>query len=505
MNRGFRVLLFVLIALTMTTAAVFADDPPIRLELDGKVVQTEVPPIIVSGRTMAPAKYLFEAMGGTVDWFEQTRQVKIVLEDTTVLLTIDSKGAQVNGQTVTMDVAPMIKNGRTLVPTSFVAQQLGFTVNWVNDTRTVQIITPVPVDQAEIISIDTERLESDTYRIIVEADGELGDFKGVFYDSPDRYSVDIKGAELTMVAEGQEGSIHPNNSVFSTVRYAQFDDSTVRIVADLAIKAKAELSLSPDKKTLFIDLKADDSSSNGNMGDTGNTGNDGSLGNGGNNGWIGDSTTANPDLIAGLDIPLLDGRMQDKLVVIDPGHGGVDSGSLGYDSNRKIIQMEKDLNIAVALRLNQLLQAAGVRTYMLRTDDSTMALYDRPAKANELGGYLYVAIHNNSNDSAAPSGTETHYYSKASEAAYGYGSKQVADLVQAELMKSVGLKNRGIKSSPTLAVLNRSQMPAIIIEGAFISNPTELAYMMTDAFKEAYALGAARGIVKAMNEVAAGL
>jgi len=66
----------------------------------------------------------------------------------------------------------------------------------------------------------------------------------------------------------------------------------------------------------------------------------------------------------------------------------------------------------------------------------------------------------------------------------------------------MGLLRRGVKKSPSYVVLRCTEMPAIIIEGAFISNPSDLEYMMSDTFVNDYALGAARGIIKALNAAA---
>lgn len=492
MKKGFHFLSLaftvVLVCTIMFAGAgeVFAAGEDITLKLDGSVVQTEVPPIIISGRTMTPAKFLFEAMGGKVEWIAETRQVKVALNDTSVLLTINSNTAQVNGQTKTMDVAPIIKNQRTLIPTSFVAQELGCGVTWINDTRTVEITSApaAPKVSAKINYITTERVDSGIYRVMIQSDQEIKEYKAAPYDAPSRFVLDIYNAELTVEREENEGHIKGDGQLFSQVRFSQFEPTTVRVVADLEGETEGSVSLSADKKTIYMVLKMKTE-------------------------LPPDNPVEKPQMpdqqgvaadITGMGIPELDPGLSDRLVVIDPGHGGTDSGSLGKDSTGKTVQMEKDLNLAIALRLNELLRGAGVNTYMLRTDDSSMTLYARPAKANELNASLYVAVHNNSNESPTPSGTETHYYNKPDDPSYGYTSKAIADTVQSELVKTLRLKDRKTKSSPSLAVLNKTQMPAIIIEGAFISNPAELAFMMTDEFKEAYALGAARGIVKALNQ-----
>ena len=68
------------------------------------------------------------------------------------------------------------------------------------------------------------------------------------------------------------------------------------------------------------------------------------------------------------------------------------------------------------------------------------------------------------------------------------------------MVKSLGLFDRGAKSEPAYAVLNKTVMPAIIIEGAFLSNDENLELMMTDEFRELYALSAAKSIVKILND-----
>ena len=82
---------------------------------------------------------------------------------------------------------------------------------------------------------------------------------------------------------------------------------------------------------------------------------------------------------------------------------------------------------------------------------------------------------------------------------YGITSKELAAYIQKELVAEIGLKDRGIINCPHLAVLNKSLMPAVIIEGGFLSNPDDLAVMLTEEFKEAYAVAAARGIINSLN------
>ena len=148
-----------------------------------------------------------------------------------------------------------------------------------------------------------------------------------------------------------------------------------------------------------------------------------------------------------------------------------------------------------------MLKAAGANTYMLREDDTYISLYGRPELANAASGDLYIGVHNNSSDvNKSAKGTEVYYNSKANESDYGIYSKELATIAQAELVKILGTNDRGAKSQPAYAVLNKTMMPAIIIEGAFISNIDDLKYMLTDEFRQRYAYAVAKAIIQVLNK-----
>ncbi len=165
-----------------------------------------------------------------------------------------------------------------------------------------------------------------------------------------------------------------------------------------------------------------------------------------------------------------------------------------------VVLNERDINLDVATRLNRMLKAAGVSTYILRETDTTITLYERPTLANAANGDLYVSIHNNSSVNSGANGVEVYYNSKATECDYGLYSKDLAEAVQANMVEALGLFDRGAKSEPAYAVLNKTQMPAIIIEGAFLSNAANLSLMQTDEFREQYALATAKAIIQTLNE-----
>ena len=204
-------------------------------------------------------------------------------------------------------------------------------------------------------------------------------------------------------------------------------------------------------------------------------------------------------------LDMLNEAAAQKLIFIDVGHGGRDTGAIGHE-NKKDELREKTLNLKVALCLREFLNEAGANFYMVREKDTYYALLERPEIANSMGAQLFVSIHNNSSDHDWPTGTEVHYYSKVDEDGrdemelYGIYSKSVAESVQKEMLKTLGTFDRGVKSSPKLAVLNKTDMPAIIIEGAFLSNEEDFEMMKTNEYAMRYAYAAAKGIIAAMNK-----
>ncbi len=179
---------------------------------------------------------------------------------------------------------------------------------------------------------------------------------------------------------------------------------------------------------------------------------------------------------------------EDRLIVIDPGHGGADPGAVHGALT------EKSLNIDIAKRLNSLLKSRGVNTYMTRDDDTYIGLYERSYIANKLNATLFLSIHNNSYNVSAK-GTETLYFpSKA-----GFG-KRFAQIIQDSLTSSLGTFDRKIKERPGLVVLKATSMPAALAEIAFITNPDDAQKLKSDEFIQKAAEALCEAVVKALEE-----
>lgn len=116
-----------------------SSDSDITVNLDGKSVSFDVAPQIINDRTMVPMRAIFEAMGADVEWDEASRTITSVKADTTIKMTIDDDKMYVNDNEITLDSSPVIIDDRTLVPVRAIAEAFGAAVEWDGDTKTVDI------------------------------------------------------------------------------------------------------------------------------------------------------------------------------------------------------------------------------------------------------------------------------------------------------------------------------------------------------------------------------
>lgn len=160
---------------------------------------------------------------------------------------------------------------------------------------------------------------------------------------------------------------------------------------------------------------------------------------------------------------------------------------------------EKDLNIDIALRLNALLKSKNIKTYIIRDDDSYVALYERAYIANNLNASLFISIHNNAYY-ASSKGTETLYYTPNPNAP-GFNSKNFAQIIQNSLVNTLGTYDRKTVSRPNLVVLKGTAMPATLAEVAFMTNSEDKAKLQTVIFRQKAAEALCDSIIKALNEL----
>lgn len=176
------------------------------------------------------------------------------------------------------------------------------------------------------------------------------------------------------------------------------------------------------------------------------------------------------------------------IIAIDPGHGGSDPGAVGPAGT-----MEKEHALAIAFYLRDLLQEKGYQVVLTRETDNDVALpYAAAAEelqarvdiANAARADCFISLHTNAASTPAAYGTETWYY---------LSGRILAAFVQ-EGMAQLGLVNRGVKQG-NFYVLKQTDMPAILVEAAFISNPSEEQSLATEEFRRRIAAVIYDGIV----------
>jgi len=114
----------------------------IRVYVDGRPVNFDVPPQVIQGRVLVPLRGVFEQLGATVDYDAATQHIVAVRQSQTVELTIGSRQARVNTQPKLLDVPAFTISGRTMVPLRFVSEALGAAVQWIDASRTILIASP---------------------------------------------------------------------------------------------------------------------------------------------------------------------------------------------------------------------------------------------------------------------------------------------------------------------------------------------------------------------------
>ncbi|WP_148550128.1 N-acetylmuramoyl-L-alanine amidase [Paraclostridium bifermentans] len=174
-------------------------------------------------------------------------------------------------------------------------------------------------------------------------------------------------------------------------------------------------------------------------------------------------------------------------VFVDPGHGGEDSGAVGHGN------YEDELNLQVANKVRQKLEAKGIEVKMSRTSDEFISLGDRAKMANSYAPDVFVSIHQNSADATSANGIETYYHTNKSD------HKPYAQDVQTKAIGETNARNRGVKSA-NFAVLRETNMPAALFESGFITNQNESANLASSAYQDKLATGIANGVEKYLKE-----
>jgi N-acetylmuramoyl-L-alanine amidase len=216
------------------------------------------------------------------------------------------------------------------------------------------------------------------------------------------------------------------------------------------------------------------------------------------------------------------------LIVIDPGHGGEDTGAKGPGG-----VLEKEVTLQIAKKVAEALRDKGFQVVLTRDEDVFIPLGERTALANRKGADLFISIHANAAKRKQASGSETYFLSRAKndearavatlenaslrfekpdfdteggedldfilldmvQNEYLKESQDLAALIQDNLEKHLPIPNRGVDQAG-FYVLNKAYMPAVLVETAFISNANEAKLLKKDSFQDKIAQAITQAVGK---------
>ena len=191
-------------------------------------------------------------------------------------------------------------------------------------------------------------------------------------------------------------------------------------------------------------------------------------------------------------------------IVVDAGHGGIDPGKIGINGAK-----EKDINLSVALQLQELLEQKNIRVVLTR--DSDMGLYTEDSdnkKATDMQNRCQlitdtnpaftISIHQNSYTSPEIQGAQVFYYGQSAN------GEKLAKILQSSLISGLDPENhRQAKANESYYLLKKTPTPTVIVECGFLSNPTEAELLLDPDYQSKLVRAIYMGVVEYLDEIAA--
>lgn len=366
-----------------------------------------------------------------------------------IIMVVGRAAAYVNGEERALRAAPLFINEKIYLPVYSLAPLLGAATRLESDgtlnlNPTIQSATLFPF--------------RNTVALLVKASAPLPKNAVLMgtMESPPRLYLDFPGFSMGFDATGntEQRTVANGLGVVKNVRaglFQKFPDTT-RLALDLTRITGGVAAPSDDPTTFMLVLTSS----------------------------LLDRIPPGPEPTT--KPPIFDPRrpLAGWTIVVDPGHGGHDSGARGARSN------EKTHNLDIARRLSARLRELGANAPMTRDSDNFVTLQGRCDFANVRRADLFVSVHVNASVKPSVGGTETYYWNAP--------SLWLAREVHAQLSRATGLKNNGVKRA-RFYVIRNTEMPAVLTETAFVSNANEERKLLLPSFRQQVAWGIARGIV----------
>ncbi|MHB8065688.1 MAG: N-acetylmuramoyl-L-alanine amidase, partial [Ruminiclostridium sp.] len=516
-----------------------------KINIDNKEVKTDFPGIVFNKATMLPVRAVFEQMGGKVIWNSKTMIMDVTYNGMALQFKNNDANAKVNGKTIKLS-APVKKiNDRLIVPIDFFKQIKEVSIVIDDKAKSISIGSIASVREVlsetsngkDIVTIKINNFKgfkafrlTNPNKIVVDFENvktseevqtiksDLSLVKGISISPKDtnstRIVLELEGLENFSVETLKDGCkiiiqkpinaemSYINN--FDRVYFSLKGINLASVNSTITNHFKEEYDIKNNKYTIILPASSALSLANETIN-------------------INDALVNNVEIIRDKDTSdthivfhtkkelkfytsyneklnqteinlLIPAKDDEQLVVIDAGHGGLDPGAA--DNSVK----EKDINLAIALKLEKLLKAKNVKTFSLRQDDTFVGLYDRPYIANALNATLFLSIHNNAIDNKNVSGTETLYYHEKAGDKSLTGEK-FAKMIQDLLLNNLKSVNRKTVDRPGLVVLKYTKMPSALAEIGFVTNPKEAKNLQSEAYQQKAAEALCEAIVKALEKI----
>jgi N-acetylmuramoyl-L-alanine amidase len=177
------------------------------------------------------------------------------------------------------------------------------------------------------------------------------------------------------------------------------------------------------------------------------------------------------------------------VVIVDPGHGGPDPGSVGIGGLQ-----EKGIVLDIGNQVALLLQRYGVQAFVTRNDDRDLDLEPRVQMAEQSQAAVFVSIHANAISLSRPdvSGLETYYYQSGQE---------LAQTIHQSILQTTGIADRGVRTA-RFYVLRKTSMPSVLVEVGFVTGQDDAMRLSNPAYRSQMADAIARGILQYLQKTA---
>lgn len=400
-------------------------------------LKTEFSPYIKEGRTFVPIREITEKLGADVKWDGKDESIKITLNGDVINMQIDNPNVTVNDKEIALDKAQ--------------APQLALYNKPRKETKTM-----VPL---RFIS-ETFGYNVDWNNDKVRAEISTVSAKSIFEDNKTKKESNtnsknkktsnkntVSKENTSKKTKTKSSSIFDNNYFQSNVEKSETDNikNQIKKGNEDKIFEQAELD-EKDRENRVIKDKIE-----------------------------------------------INGKLN---IVIDPGHGGKDSGAIALDG----YTYEKDLNLLVAENLMEKLNNnSEINATITRTRDEYIKLLDRAAISNDSNADLFLSIHFNSADNSSAKGIEVLYASEKNVSIKDTVQKHFASCLQKALIKETGALDRGIKNRPAIIVLNKTKNVSALVELGFLSNESDLENIKDPDYIDKLARGIYNGIEDYMD------